>query len=318
MAVRSVQQSRTSLLTARPLLVFVMLAFVLSWGVWVPAGLMAPDAGMSVFMLGAFGPAVAAAVMVRTGGGGLRAWVRDMAVFRVGLRWYLAVLAVTLVQPAVVSVVAVAAGLPLAFGELPVRVPVFLAAVVVVLLVGGGQEEPGWRGYMLPRLQSRMSPLAASVVVGVVWAVWHLPLFVLGFADYADRSFLLYLPVLIGFAVVLTWLYNATHGSVVLAMLLHAGFNASRTLVAVPQTAEFGPGLEVLVQAALAVAMLVLAAGLVAVYGTRLRARALDPEVTGDNVGDSAATAPPQTGERRGAATGDRGDIVASRVGDER
>jgi len=316
--VRSVQQSPTSLLAARPLLAFVVLAFVLSWAVWVPAGLMAPDAGMAVFMLGAFGPAVAAAVMVRAGGGSLRAWIRDMAVFRVGVRWYLAALALTLVQPVAVTVVAVAAGLPLAFGELPMRVPAFLAAVVVALLVAGGQEEPGWRGYMLPRLQTRMSPLAASVVVGVVWAVWHLPLFMFGFANYADRSFLLNLPVLVGFAVVLTWLYNATHGSVVLAMLLHAGFNASKALVAVPQTAEFGPALEVLAQAALTVAMLVLAAVLVAVYGTRLRARPLDAEVTGGNVADSAVTAPPQTGERHDPVTGDRGDNVESRVGGKR
>jgi membrane protease YdiL (CAAX protease family) len=305
-------------LAARPLLAFVVLAFVLSWAVWVPAGLMAPDAGMSVYMMGAFGPAVAAAVMVRAGGGSVRAWIRDMAVFRVGLRWYLAALALTLVQPVVVTVVAVAAGLPLAFGELPMRVPAFLAGLVVVLLVGGGQEEPGWRGYMLPRLQARMNPLAASVVVGVVWAVWHLPLFILGFADYGDRSFLLNLPILVGFAVVLTWLYNATHGSVVLAMLLHAGFNASNALVAVPRTAEFEPGLEVLAQAALAVAMLVLAAVLVAVYGTRLRARPLDAEVTDGNVADSAATAQPETGERRDAATADRGDNVASRVGGKR
>lgn len=279
------------------MLAYVVLAIGLSWVVWVPGLLLVPDeVVLGVLVLGAFGPAVAAALMVRAGGGSLRAWVRDMAVFRLPLRWYLAALAVPLVIPAAVTVVAVASGLPWGFHELPARLPGYLFGLVFVLLLGGGQEEPGWRGYLLPRLQTRTSPLVASAVVGVLWAVWHLPLFVLGFEQYAGRPFELYVPQLVGLAVVFTWLYNATRGSVVLAMLLHAGVNQSENLA--PITGQLSPTTEYVTQAAITVAWLVFAGVLVARYGTRLRAKPLDADVTGANVGDSAATPSPRPGDR--------------------
>jgi uncharacterized protein len=97
-------------------------------------------------------------------------------------------------------------------------------------------EELGWRGFALPRLQARNGPIGASVRIGVAWALWHLPLFVL-LADYDNAGtdvvsvvsmFAIFTAGLtIGLSVIQTWLYNRSDGSVFLAVLTHGAANAS-------------------------------------------------------------------------------------------
>jgi membrane protease YdiL (CAAX protease family) len=101
--------------------------------------------------------------------------------------------------------------------------------VLALTLVGGGQEELGWRGFALPALQERYDALIASVVIGIVWAVWHLPAFAFSIPGYTG-SFALYTLLVVGISIVLTWLYNSSGGSVLLAMLLHGGINAAPSL----------------------------------------------------------------------------------------
>jgi membrane protease YdiL (CAAX protease family) len=81
----------------------------------------------------------------------------------------------------------------------------------------GGPEEPGWRGFALPRLQARFNALGATLILGAMWAVWHAPLFVLPIEVYEGLHFAL--------SVTYTWLYNGTSGSVLLAMVLHGVTN---------------------------------------------------------------------------------------------
>jgi uncharacterized protein len=117
--------------------------------------------------------------------------------------------------------------------------PVVLVAsypllVLIMMLLGGGQEELGWRGYALGPLQQRFGALRAALLLGVVWGVWHLPLYVL-VAGYnnagstgasvaaAFAGFVAYTVVL---SVVLAWAYNSTSESVFFVMLLHGSMNA--------------------------------------------------------------------------------------------
>ena len=89
----------------------------------------------------------------------------------------------------------------------------------ILLLIpglGGTWEEPGWRGYALPHLQVGLSALLASLILGVLWAFWHLPLMVVGEVPWSDIVFV------IAQTVVYTWLFNNSRGSVLLAMLMHA------------------------------------------------------------------------------------------------
>lgn len=97
-------------------------------------------------------------------------------------------------------------------------------AVVVVFFVGGGQEELGWRAFALPALQQRFSAVIASLGVGVVWAVWHLPLFLLPGSGQSDLPLVPYVVAVLAASVVLAWLYNASR-SVVVPMLFHGGIN---------------------------------------------------------------------------------------------
>ena len=91
----------------------------------------------------------------------------------------------------------------------------------VFLFVGLG-EETGWRGYALPELQKRYSPLIASLVVGVFWAAWHMPLMGVEFRADVIPAFLL--SVLAG-SVVMAWLFNRANGGLLPLPLLHAAVN---------------------------------------------------------------------------------------------
>lgn len=108
---------------------------------------------------------------------------------------------------------------PLLFALLPV--------IFVVTFVPGGPiaEELGWRGFAQTRLQERMSPTAAGLVVGIVWALWHLPLFVIAPAATAGLPLVAYLPLVTALGGLFGWFYARIGESVLLTMMLHAGVN---------------------------------------------------------------------------------------------
>ncbi len=103
-------------------------------------------------------------------------------------------------------------------------------AIVFSTWVQAG-EEIGWRGYALPRLSARVGLAPASVILGVIWASWHLPLFLVPAADTFGQSFPLYLLQVTALSVAVAWLYWRTGGSLLLVMLLHAAVNNTKDIV---------------------------------------------------------------------------------------
>jgi membrane protease YdiL (CAAX protease family) len=196
----------------RPVVTFVVLAYALSWLIWIPAGFL--GAGQAVIVVGAFGPAVAAWIVLRVTGGSVRAWTRQMLRWRVRPRYYLYALGLPALLLIVVNVVLAMLGRDVDVALLAERAPAYLATLAFVTLLGGGQEEPGWRGFALPRLQQRWTPLRATLLLAVVWGLWHVPIYGIGFVG----------PMI--FAFFYTYLYNRT-GSVALCMLLHGSFTAA-------------------------------------------------------------------------------------------
>jgi membrane protease YdiL (CAAX protease family) len=203
-----------------PMVAFFVLAYALSWWAWIPYAFGAfpnPIAG--------FGPFLAAlAVLGLTEGRvGVVGLLRRMVRWRVGVGWY----AVALLLPAAVAGLAATVNVVLG-AEAPSAAALgrwtgifgTLAFLLVVPGAGGAWEEPGWRGYAVPRLQSRWSALTAALVLGVLVAGWHLPLIVAGQVHYAD------VVSIMGATVVINWLFNHVRGSVLLIMLLHATNNA--------------------------------------------------------------------------------------------
>lgn len=283
----SLSDSVRSVVDRYPVLLFFGLAVALSWIVWIPALLLLPQEAVGpVVMVGAFGPAVAGAILIRAAGGSLRAWVRDAFVWRVPLRWYAVAIGFPLALAAATAVAVWLGGTELDPAVLSERLPFVVGSFLVVLFVGGGQEEFGWRGYALPRLQDRTDATVASVVIGVVWALWHLPLVVLESGLYPDRPFGTYFVFVVAASVVFTWLYNETGGSIVLPMLMHAGINTAGGLVPVPAEALGGidESISTLSYAvvAVAVALILLAAR----DRETLSRDDLGPDVTGRRVGD--------------------------------
>jgi membrane protease YdiL (CAAX protease family) len=105
---------------------------------------------------------------------------------------------------------------------------------ILFTIVAGIGEEFGWRGYLLPRLQTRHNALVSGLIVGVIWAIWHIPLFFLkGMSQNVMQLQAGLLPALLGYSVLVivnsiqfTWVFNNTRGSVLLAAVLHGASNA--------------------------------------------------------------------------------------------
>ena len=210
----------TSALARHPLLVFTVLTLVLSWLPIIPYAL-----GLFPGPVLAFGPFLAAIITAAVVGGrkGLRAYFRRLIQWRVGVGWYV------LAFLAPVAGWAIVAGVNVLFGAAPPS-PAQLAGwssiitATLIFLVNpftGAFEEPGWRGYALPLLLRRHSALVASAVLGVMWVVWHVPLFVTGLIPWPDGA------MIFALTFVFTAIYLRTSGSVLIAFVLHAAFNGA-------------------------------------------------------------------------------------------
>ncbi len=221
-----------------------VLMFVCTWPVdlWAAASSRgwAPPVPAVLALLVGYGFVVAAVAMtwLLDGLPGVGVLLRRFLVWRVGLLWY----AVVLLGPAVLGLAAIGLDALLAgrapdfgqtFGQRIVGSSVPLWVALLLFLVFGtltNGEEIGWRGYALPRLLERHSALMASVVVGVVWALWHVPKFlIVGSAQ--DYPFWIFVLGSVAKAIVYTWVFVGTRGSLLTVTLLHAAWNTSEVFL---------------------------------------------------------------------------------------
>lgn len=214
--------------SVRSLILYFFLAFFLTWVVWVPRAL-GVDFG-AIGRLWTWIPAVAALVAAALVGGrdAVRPWLRRLLRWRVGWQWYV----VVILGPAAFS--ALTAGAYTLMGgswsaarpdSFRTPLPMLAIFLLVLALTDGLGEEPGWRGFALPRLLSRYNALVASLVLGLLWAAWHLPLFwTEGSPNSQQPVWLLFLD-LPAKSVLFTWVFLRTRGSALLAVLLHASTN---------------------------------------------------------------------------------------------
>jgi membrane protease YdiL (CAAX protease family) len=214
--------SRLSSVAKRhPLVTFFVLAYALTW--WASIVYAVYPNPFPVFP---YGPFLAAIITLglTSGKGGIKALLRRIVIWRVGLRWY----AIALFLPVGLALAAVCLNVLLGapaptMGELG-SWPSLLIVFPLTLLIGGPLgEEPGWRGYALPRLQTPRSALAGSLILGAFIAFWHLPLLLTSEEPVPAGAFF---PEIIAGMIVISWVYNSTQGSVLLAALIHTSHNA--------------------------------------------------------------------------------------------
>src|SRR5215210_6770365 len=238
----------TAFVKRHPLVVFFVLAYVLTWPM-IPLVSVSPLWGFPAL----FGPALAAVIVaaLTDGRAGLRDLLSQLVRWRVGARWY----AVALGLPMVLALTAASLNLLLGaqtsvnFGELSV-----LNFVVFVLIVG---EELGWRGYALPRLLAERSALAASLILGVLWGAWHLPTFFVTGAPQYGLPFSAFALLTMAYSVLISWVYVHSRESVLIASLMHGAINLSQGffLGGVDPASEYWPLAAVYGVAALGVAL---------------------------------------------------------------
>jgi membrane protease YdiL (CAAX protease family) len=225
-----------------PLRGYLGLTFAWSWACWALSPDIRPQLPWLATLLmfaGSFGPSLAAIVMVAStrNVAGLRAWLGRCLQWRIGWGWW----AMALLLP--LSVMSLAAGMHIVLGGAIATAPAsghLLMTVVnlpLILLLGGPMgEEFGWRGYALPILQARLGWRGASLGLGLVWGVWHLPLFFIAGTAQAHVPPVLFLLSVVALSVVFAWLVNRTAGSVVAALLLHTAINFWPSIVPILPT----------------------------------------------------------------------------------
>jgi membrane protease YdiL (CAAX protease family) len=190
------------------------------------------------------GPTLSGFIMtgITEGRAGVRRLLRRIVLWRVGLRWYLFALIGIPVVMALGTVIlpgGLASIRSLGLGY----VLSYLSVFPLVLVLGGPLfEEPGWRGFALPRLQPLHGPLVGTLILGLMWALWHLPQFLV--PSWAEASggrglvaIVKFVVIAIAFAIVTTWVFNNTKGSVFMAILVHASIDT----FSIPMGALFSP-----------------------------------------------------------------------------
>lgn len=256
----------------RPVVAFTLIGFALSWSVWIGGSILFEgglESGLSqIWTIPAvWGLVVAAAVVVSASGESLRKWATKAVKWRVAPRWYLIALFVPIgikgVTATLLGVLGVATWVsPPAFGNL-------VFEFLLVMFLAGGLEEFGWRGFAVPRLQREHTAFASSVVVGVIWATWHVPVFLLR-ASGSYIPFVFTAVRIVAFAVFLSWIYNGSKESVLVCMIAHTSYNTLNFFATGASVNLPAGGTMNLLQFMEPVVWLIVVLGLLGVYGREL------------------------------------------------
>jgi len=231
-------------------IMFYIFSFVFSWGLWGIAAFLGPEKSLSsaIMKIASFGPSVAACLymLLTSGISDLREFVLKGLKAKASISWWLfASLCMPLLVALAYAIARLSTGLPFESALMPMlsRAPWSIPLILIyfVILSGPLGEEFGWRGFALPHLQRTMRLIPASLVLGIIWAIWHAPLF------FINRTIQFALAEAYGLAVaaagyawytimlslLISVVYLRTGGSVLLAMVFHASSNLAHGLVTI-------------------------------------------------------------------------------------
>jgi membrane protease YdiL (CAAX protease family) len=223
-------------LKKNPVPAFFILTFVFAWSIWLPLGFLTPE-NPYLSLPGAWAPTISALILIglTEGKEGVLKFLRRLLYWRVGLGWYL----VVLFGIAGIAYLAIGAGtlfgIPAPALSLPnglprEMLPAFLPVIFLINIFMGGPlaEDIGWRGYILPKMREGMTTLHASILIGVIWAFWHLPYFIFPTwrAAVGNVPFFWFLLLTTSWSVLFAWVYVNTE-SILMPVLFHAAINTT-------------------------------------------------------------------------------------------
>ncbi len=225
-----------SLFKRHPLTMYFILAFAISWLILSPG--VASTLGFLDFefdgnvlsAVGQFGPLLAALIVTSStvGGTGVRKIFRSMFNWQVKARWWAAAVMLLAGLFAAATALAMLVG-----GAVPdLGSGIFLITAGLLYLIGSFGEEPGWRGFALPKLQQGRSAWKATLILTLFWWLWHIPFYwILPSAIEATQqfgfvaAFGMQLIILLALSSLCAWVYNGSGGSVLMPVLMHASWN---------------------------------------------------------------------------------------------
>lgn len=214
------------------LLPFLLITFGLAWGIlalfiFFPSHMNAIFGNLTgqhpLFFLAVYSPAIAALVIVTyySGSGGLRRYLTRLLLWRSSFVWYAFLFfGIPLIY---FSCAALNGNIfidPFPFSSFPA-----LIAALVLAALKGPVEEFGWRGLALPLLQRKFAPIWAGLILGIIWGFWHLPAFLLSGTPQSAWSFTPFFAGSVAVSVIVTALFNESHGSILLPGLFHFQLN---------------------------------------------------------------------------------------------
>jgi len=225
---------------------YFLLTFAYSWTIWIPSvldgiGIKLPfdvaSYSMVVVIIGAFAPMLAAITLVarESGWKGVKAFLGQVFDFHLKPIYFIIALLLPLIIHLIAHYLSIAVGLDVAKTLFPdgsvspivLAIPYFF----LMLLIGGGQEEFGWRGYAQEPLQKKIGVIPASLVIGVIWGIWHLPLWFMAGDLHSAYSFFAFVIMTTSISLIYAWLYNSSGKKLIVVLFFHAMNNTAAPLL---------------------------------------------------------------------------------------
>lgn len=234
-----------SIITRFPLASFFVMAFLFSWIAVMPL-ILNPELPVEPFqILGALaGPTLSAVFVtaVLDGRNGLRDFFKRYIQWRAGLGWWLFVLFGILLALNTFAAFILGMSVWTEFlNNIGLILITYLITLIAGVILGPLWEEPGWRGFALPRLQQQFGPIVGTVILGVLWGLWHLPGYLGG---WLTQEIFPLLVSGIAFSIIATWVYNNTRGSILLMILFHSSSNAALSIGARVLPTDLSPSMH--------------------------------------------------------------------------
>lgn len=215
-----------NLIRKHPISIFFIVTYTISWAIWIPL----ISLGDSQFrMLGTFGPIISVLILTMSLEGklGVKRLFRKFVMWQESYFWYLfSFLSTGVVVYISIGIYRLIGGQKLQFNDLSQWYLIIIIFLYVLFLSVLG-EEAGWRGFVLPRLQQCYSALTSSLIIGILWALWHLPLFFIKGDFHESIPIMLFVIQGVVLSIVYTWIYNNTNGSLLFVHLFHAASNVT-------------------------------------------------------------------------------------------